>query len=235
MDPPTERRRDGERRRTAQPDHGAPHARAVTLHSFGGLAVSLSGRPPQSVPGARQRQLLRWLMLGPWGAPLNVDTVCDALWPAADGAAAASNFSSTVRRLRLTLGDPGTIVVEAGTVALHGAHCCTDFDILRRLADTLTSVVDPDHAALIARQLLLDFDGANAVLLAPPAHDDMAQRILAVGISWRQVTLQLAQILRGSAHVSLALRLCERIERHGLADARVLARWQDLARDTWQG
>lgn len=211
--------------------HGQVLAR-VSVHTFGGLTV-VGGAEPKVSLSARQRQFLRWLVLAPWGPPLEVATVCDIMWPGVDGAAANSNFSSTVRRMRRVLGGPTSILVEAGTVRLHPAACRTDLDLLLDIQARLASENFADQAPNLAMKMLAAFSGENPVLRARSDSRDMVLRVQAVETAWRHATLHLARHLQGTAHAGLALRLCERIERHGLADARVLAQWQVLAETCW--
>jgi len=203
-----------------------------SIRTFGGLAI-VGGAEPKPSLSARQRQFLRWLVLAPWGPPMEVAAVCDIMWPGVDGAAANSNFSSTVRRLRQVLGGPASILVEAGTVRLHSAACRTDLDLLLDIQARLGSADAADQASSLAIKMLAEFAGENPVLRARSDCRDMALRIQAVETAWKHVTLHLARCLQGTVHAGLALRLCERIERHGLADARVLAQWQVLAETCW--
>lgn len=233
--PPVDLRRDGERRQTQRLAHGHLPQKLIRIRTFGGIFVA--GEPARSVPSlsGRQRHLLRWLVLASWGPPLEVTAVCDSMWPAADGAAAASNFASAVRRLRRILGEPGAVVVDAGTVALHPGYCRCDLDVLHQTGEGTHSDAAIGRAATMARNLVASFEGENPVLLARPDNDDMARRIGAVGIAWRQLTLRLAHLLQGSTHALLVLRLCERIERHGLADERILSQWQRIASEMRPG
>lgn len=201
----------------------------ICVCTFGGLSVAVQGFAGRPALSARQRQLLRWLVLAPWGPPLEVSTVCDAMWSGADGAAASSNFASTVRRLRGLLGGAWSVLVEAGTVRLHPLYCRTDLDILRELPTPVPDGGAIDEAARLARRLLADFEGGNPVLQARSGCGEMAVRVQAVEVAWRHATLHLAEQLHGTEHMALALGLCERIERHGLADQRVVALWQRLA------
>lgn len=201
----------------------------ICVCTFGGLSVALEGVACRPALSARQRQLLRWLVLAPWGPPLEVSTVCDAMWSGADGAAASSNFASTVRRLRGLLGGAWSVLVEGGTVRLHPLLCRTDLDILRELPTPAPDTGAIDQAARLARRLLAGFEGGNPVLQARSDCVEMADRVQAVEVAWRHATLHLAEQLHGTMHMALALGLCERIERHGLADERVVALWQRLA------
>ncbi|WPB57926.1 hypothetical protein [Xylophilus sp. GOD-11R] len=210
---------------------GSDAGEHLRIRTFGGLQViGADGRPVGSLRG-RQLQLLRWLVLARWGSPLGVAAVIDAMWPEAEGAAASSNFASTVRRLRGTLGNAAAIRVSAGRLSLVPTYCRVDLDDFQPLDVFFrgsNGAGNSEEASRLANRWLLLFDEENPVLNAPPDTPDMASRIRSVGIAWRHATLRLCQLLRGTPEAEKALRLCEAIERHGFADTRVMAEWHSL-------
>ncbi|QHI99992.1 hypothetical protein GT347_19610 [Xylophilus rhododendri] len=209
---------------------------AILIRSFGGLRVydlkanRVEGACRTIGLGARQRQLLRWLLLARWGAPLEVTAVADAMWPGADGAAAASNFASAIRRLRVLLGGPASILIEDGTVALDHGCCGSDLDLLHGdMAESLAAF-GRERAEQLVWRLLEDLAGDNPVLLAPPDNQDMAERIAAVGLAWSRLVMRLSQVLQCGPGARLVMQLCERLERHRMADPQLMAQWQSMAR-----
>lgn len=202
--------------------------RLAQVSSFGGWVIRRPGDPVAVVPGARQRQLLCWLLLAPWGPPLEVVNLCDAMWPTVDGDTARSNFSSTARRLRQLLGGPEALLVTGGTVALNDRFCRTDLDLLRMLSRHPTRPCDPARAGRLARWLLQLCRGYNPVLLGAADTDEMADRRRALGAAWQQVSWRVIDQL--DAHDALlGLALCVCLDRHGLADERILLQWDRIA------
>ena len=213
------------------------------VRSFGGLSIWRAGETTGRPPAPMQRRLLGCLLLAPWGPPLEVHSVCDALWPDADGDTGRSNFSSAVRRLRLALGDPAALVISGGTVSIDSRRCRSDLDLLVSLAGRRDWRCDATRAASLARCLLAVGQGYNPVLIGRPdtgdtgacALDDMARRRSAAGAAWQRVSLRIAAALEGSRDAGLGVSLCIALDRHGLADERVLAQWQRLAQGAEPG
>lgn len=198
------------------------------VRSFGGLSIRRPGEALDLMPGTRQRQFLSWLLLAPWGPPLEVVSVCDAMWPRADGDTARSNFSSAVRRLRLLLGDPAALVVRDGTVALDSRFCRTDLDLLRVLARNPRRRLDVARASRLARWLSRLGHGYNPVLLGRTESEEMKSRRRVLGAAWQQVSWQLVEVL-GAREAALALELLVCLDRHGLSDERMLRQWEQVA------
>ncbi len=109
-------------------DPASPPLRIVTL---GGLAVSVGGRTifDRDWRGDRTKTLLKALIvLG--GHKVSDESLCDLLWPDADGAQAHQNLKVTIWRLR-RLGAGGTtplpwVAVRQGQVSLVRALCGVD-------------------------------------------------------------------------------------------------------------
>ena len=213
------------------------------VRSFGGLSIQRAGEARSEPPAPMQRQLLCWLLLAPWGPPLEVHSVCDALWPDADGDTGRSNFSSAVRRLRMALGDPAALTIRAGAVGIDRRRCRTDLDLLVFLAGRREWRCDGTRTAGLARCLLAVGEGYNPVLIGRPetggpetnATADMARRRSAAGAAWRRVSLCIAGALEGGGNAGLGVLLCIALDRHGLADDRVLAQWERLAQGAGPG
>lgn len=196
--------------------------------SFGGWSIQRPDAALAVVPGARQRQLLCWLLLAPWGPPLEVTSICDAMWPAADGDTARSNFSSAIRRLRQLLGSPAALIVAGGTIALDERFCRTDLDLLRVLSQARGRRCDPARARRLARWLLDTCRGFNPVLLGRVDSAEMASRRRALAAAWQQICWRIVDTL-SAQDASLALEICMCLDRHGLADERILLQWDRLA------
>lgn len=207
------------------------------VRSFGGISIRRAGETEARLPAPMQRQLLCWLLLAPWGPPLEVHGVCDALWPDVDGDTGRSNFSSAARRLRLALGDAAALTIRAGAVAIDSRRCRTDLDMLVFLAGRREWRCDETRAVWLARRLLAVGEGYNPVFIGRPetndndsnALADMARRRSAAGAAWRRVSLRIASALEGGRNAGLGVLLCIALDRHGLADERVLAQWERLA------
>ena len=195
------------------------------VKSFGGLTIRQPGAALALVPGARQRQLLCWMLLAPWGPPLEVVSICDAMWPTADGDTARSNFSSAVRRLRQLLGNPAALLVKGGTIALDDRLCRTDLDLLRLLSRHSALRPDAAKAGRLARWLLSLVGGYNPLLLGRVDSEEMAFRRRTLGAAWQQVSWRVVDML-DVREASLAVELLVCLDRHGLTDERMLLQWE---------
>ena len=197
--------------------------------SFGGLVIRPPGMSVALMPGARQRRFLGWLLLAPWGPPLEVVSICDTMWPTADGDTARSNFSSAVRRLRRLLGSSFAVAVKGGTVSLDERFCRTDLDLLRVLVRNPARRLDPARAGRLARWLSKLVGGYNPLLLGGADSEEMTLRRRALGAAWQQVTWRVVDML-DARDASLAIELLACLDRHGLCDERMLLQWERLLR-----
>ncbi|MCZ2498205.1 hypothetical protein GN316_15675 [Xylophilus sp. Kf1] len=198
------------------------------LTSFGGWTIRRSGDTSVRVPTVRQRRLLCWLVLGPWGPPLDIATLCDSLWPSADGDTARNNFSSAIRRMRPLLGGPAALKIVGGTIALNDRVCRTDLDLLRWLSAQAGRRCDAARARRLGVWLLKRCQGFNPVLLGAADSQEMAVRQRSLGAAWQQVVWRIAERLQPE-DAWLALELCLCLDRHGLADERILQLWDRAA------
>ena len=177
----------------------------VFIRTSGVLTITCIGKTPKIVRSSRQRQILRWLILGSWGAPLEVVTLSDVLWPSADGAAAASNFSSSIRRLRATLGNSNSVVVRGGIVGLNQQTCEVDLEIAQVSNQRLKN--DEDYLVAVAQRLAENKVATNWILKTPPDNEDMAERIANFSATLHKTMLDICTILHSKRLFELESKL----------------------------
>lgn len=101
-------------------------------------------------PGRRSAELVQLLALAP-GHRLLRDEVLDALWPHLAPDAAANNLRKAAHHARQVLGDPDSVVLRSGAVALFpDREVTSDLEDLAAAADRALAGDDPATCAAIA-------------------------------------------------------------------------------------
>jgi ATP/maltotriose-dependent transcriptional regulator MalT len=127
--------------------------RITTLGGFevAGPATLATARKVSRVP---LRALKALIALG--GADVRAEALADALWPEAEGDAAARNLETAVHRLRKLLGRHDAVQVRAGAVTLDRRRCWVDAWAVDSLcAQVQRAPAGADASSLAARLLAL--------------------------------------------------------------------------------
>lgn len=132
----------------APPGAGAAWPYRLRVRVLGGFELVRDGAPLRFTGKAQQRPLdLLKLLVALGGREVDVETICDALWPDAEGAAAKTSFDSTLFRLRKLLDVEDLLTLAAGKLSLASGLAWSDLDALERALDALPPR-DADPAAL---------------------------------------------------------------------------------------
>lgn len=132
----------------APPGAGPAWPYRLRVRVLGGFELVRDGEPLRFTGKAQQRPLdLLKLLVALGGRDVEIETVCDALWPDAEGAAAKTSFDSTLFRLRKLLDVEDVLTLSAGKLSLAPGLAWTDVDALLREIDALPPR-DADPAAL---------------------------------------------------------------------------------------
>ena len=98
------------------------HGERPRIQLLGGFRVHLAGREvdDEQWPGRRSAELVQLLALAE-GHRLTREQCIEALWPHLDPEAGAANLRKAAHQARRALGEPGAVVLRAGSVALFPA------------------------------------------------------------------------------------------------------------------
>ena len=125
----------------------------VKVYVLGAPSLELDGSPYVCARKAQQKplELLRALVsMG--GEAVPWERLADMLWPNMDGDLAASNFKTTLSRLRKLLGQHEFLLVREGVLSLNRNYCWTDVwrftEVARKVESAAQLNGDP---VLIAR------------------------------------------------------------------------------------
>jgi len=135
----------------------------IRIRTLGGFALEVEGAPMHSARKAPKKPLeLLKAVIAKGGQAASAAQLTEALWPEAEGDAAADNFEVTLRRLRRLLGRDDAVRLEEGRVSLSTGCCWLDTWALERAVartDTMVagtaSLSDAELAALTDRLLNL--------------------------------------------------------------------------------
>lgn len=106
----------------------------LEVRTLGGLDIRLDGSKlgfGRKTP-RRPLELLK-LLVALGGRGVLTSTICDTLWPEAEGDAAVRSFQTTLHRLRAMLDDPALLVLEDGKLSLDAGRCWIDIWELEQL------------------------------------------------------------------------------------------------------
>ena len=174
-------------------------------------ALRIEGLPPPAKPGLRTPQkpidlLLAVVALGDRDVP--EASVCDALWPDAEGDAARRALDVTLHRTRRLFADANAVTLAAGKLQVDDKKIWID---VRALEPLLDRIADADEPTLVDLDGLLDlyrgsFLRDESAAWAVQKRTQLRRRFAAV------VSRRLRALLeRGQAAEALsrALRACE--------------------------
>jgi DNA-binding SARP family transcriptional activator len=105
----------------------------VKIRTLGGFEILLDGKPLSFSRKVQQKplQMLKALIaLG--GSDVSEEQITDLLWPESEGDLAHQSFATTLRRLRVLLGDERAISIRDGCLSLDNRLCWTDVRALDR-------------------------------------------------------------------------------------------------------
>ena len=107
-----------------QPEHWPWPLKAFTLGQF---LIYKDGQPLRFSRKAQKKPLeLLQALIAAGGKGIRDEDLADALWPEADGDAAAQTLKTTLYRLRLLIGKDEVVKVREGRVTLDDRHCWID-------------------------------------------------------------------------------------------------------------
>lgn len=114
----------------------------IRIHTLGGFAVTIEGAPLRSPRKAPRKPLeLLKALIAQGGQAASAAQLTEALWPQAEGDAAADAFEVTLRRLRKLLGRDEAILLEDGRLSLNAGCCWLDVWAFERTVGRMESRV----------------------------------------------------------------------------------------------
>lgn len=124
--------------------------RPTMIYTLGRFVVVQGGQTIRFEGKAQKRplELLRALVaLG--GRGVSIELLCEALWPDAEGDAAAQRLKPTLHRLRRLIGDAAVLLSE-GRLSLDPQRCWVDVWALERRLGALKTLLDDRHSDMNA-------------------------------------------------------------------------------------
>jgi hypothetical protein len=122
----------------------------VKVCLLGKFTLVLDGSPYMSARKAQQKPLeLLKVLVASGGEAVPWEQLADMLWPNVEGDLAASNFKTTLSRLRKLLGQHEFIQVREGMLSLNREHCWTDIGRFTELAREIDAVAQPNGDAVL--------------------------------------------------------------------------------------
>ena len=188
---------------------GAQTAQPLVLRqSFPGKSLYIQALGPLSLIRAKGEKLsfsgrsldmLKALIIH--GGEASHLTLCDLLWPDADGDSARRAFDTTLHRLRKRLGERELIVMEGGILRLNREQIWLDTWELERCAVEDIAGLSPHHLLQLYRGPLLEGDeGLSSLATARASYMRRFARL----------TRRLAEALLDRGEGTEARQLCER-------------------------
>ncbi|GFO53180.1 hypothetical protein GMSM_01870 [Geomonas sp. Red276] len=110
----------------------------LKVRTLGGFELLAEGAPIAIAGKVKKPLELMKALISLGGKGVPVETLCDALWPDADGDLAQRSFDTTLHRLRKQLGCEKALQLQAGRLSLDPRFCWVDtwaFDRIRGEAD----------------------------------------------------------------------------------------------------
>ena len=99
----------------------------IRIRTLGGFALEVEGMAPGSPRKAQKKPLELLQALIAFGArEVPVGALGDALWPDAEGDAAAESLEVTLRRLRKLLGHDAAVAMKDGKLSVNAGLCWLD-------------------------------------------------------------------------------------------------------------
>jgi two-component SAPR family response regulator len=151
----------------------------VVVRSLGGFELLLSGDLLQFSGKVPRRPLeLLELLIVRGGNQVPEDWLADALWPDADGDAAAHSLSTTVLRLRQLLDVRGLLIRRNRCLSLDRRRCWVDAWALEEQLQALPSLEDVRSIVSTADRVLSIYRGSFMPHSALPATLGYRDRLL---------------------------------------------------------
>jgi DNA-binding SARP family transcriptional activator len=128
----------------------------VKIRTLGGFEILKDGKPLSYSRKVQQKPLaMLKLLLALGGKEVTEEKITDALWPEAEGDLSHQSFTTTLRRLRMLLGDERAIVLRDGRLSLDDRFCWTDVRALDRfIAEADGKKEGPKHDTARHRKMI---------------------------------------------------------------------------------
>jgi DNA-binding SARP family transcriptional activator len=128
----------------------------VKIRTLGGFEILRDGKPLSFSRKVQQKPLAMlkvFLALG--GKEVPEEKITDALWPEAEGDLSHQSFATTLRRLRVLLGDERAILLRDGRISLDDRYCWTDVRALDRfISEADREKESPKHDVARHREMI---------------------------------------------------------------------------------
>jgi ATP/maltotriose-dependent transcriptional regulator MalT/DNA-binding SARP family transcriptional activator len=180
----------------------------VAIRALGGFEVEIDG-VPLSFAGRVHYRVLQLLkaIVAFGGVNVAAEKVADALWPDADGDAAANSLRTTLHRLRRLLGREDAILQRDGKLSLNPAVCALDLHTLQALLGRLQCEPSQALDEVVCVRLLNLYRGP---LLDSEAEDWMVRPRQQVHADYLSLLRELGQRLEAQTRPEIAARVYEK-------------------------
>ncbi|MBF0458332.1 MAG: hypothetical protein HQK99_10600 [Nitrospirae bacterium] len=121
----------------------------IKIHTLGRFAIEIDGKPVKFT-GKTQKKPLEMLkaVIALGGKDVGITQLSDALWPDADGDAAATSFRTTMHRLRKLLSADYEIILSSDSyISVNPDYCWIDVWVLRDIIDEFKKMIALPDAA----------------------------------------------------------------------------------------
>jgi len=158
----------------------------VKLHTLGTFELLQEEKPPTASRKVRHKPLLMLkALVALGGKDVPGEQLTDILWPEAEGDLAHQSFATTLRRLRIMLGDEKAVSLREGRVTLEASHCWVD--------------------AFVFESLLARIDAAS------PGGEGCPEKARAVTVASKAIALYRGPFLPGEASLPWVVGMRERL------------------------
>ncbi|MBF0458334.1 MAG: hypothetical protein HQK99_10610 [Nitrospirae bacterium] len=115
----------------------------VKIYTLGRFSIEIDGKPVK-FSGKTQKKPLEMLkaVIALGGKDISITHLSDALWPDADGDAAATSYRTTLHRLRKLLSADYEIILSSDSyIAINPDYCWIDVWVLRDIIDEFKKMI----------------------------------------------------------------------------------------------
>ncbi|MDR3553981.1 MAG: BTAD domain-containing putative transcriptional regulator [Syntrophobacteraceae bacterium] len=139
---------------------------AIKIYTLGRFEIERDGKVLQFSRKV-QKKLLQMLkvLISKGGSGVQVELLCDCLWPDAPGDAAYSSFTTALSRLRRLMGIEKAITLQEGKVSLDPRYCWVDALAFERLRALLDEAIKEENATFHAQSSKVFRLAENAIAL----------------------------------------------------------------------